>query len=67
MRIEIQDGLQTMDPIMRQTSERVESNQRILLLFTTTGYNAQDFVAAAKKLGIEVVAGTDRCHMLKNP
>jgi biotin carboxylase len=67
MRIEIQDGLQTMDPIMRQTSERVESNQRILLLFTTTGYNAQDFVAAAKKLGIEVVAGTDRCHMLEDP
>jgi biotin carboxylase len=41
--------------------------KRLLLLFTTTGYNAQDFVAAAQKLGVAVVFGTDRCHVLDNP
>ena len=44
-----------------------ESPKRILLLFTTTGYNAQDFVEAAKKLGVMVVPGTDRCHVLNDP
>jgi biotin carboxylase len=63
---------------MSKTSKGAESNRqsaicnpqlgkRILLLFTTTGYNEQDFVAAARKLGVEVVPGTDRCHVLENP
>ena len=43
------------------------SLKRILLLFTTTGYNAEDFVNAAKKLGVKVVPGTDRCHVLDDP
>jgi biotin carboxylase len=38
-----------------------------LLLFTTTGYNAQDFVGAAQELGVQVVFGTDRCHVLDDP
>ena len=41
--------------------------KRILLLFTTTGYNAQDFVKAAQKLNIEVIPGTDRCDVLDDP
>ena len=41
--------------------------KRLLLLFTTTGYNAEDFVSAAQKLGVEVVFGTDRCRVLKDP
>jgi len=40
---------------------------RVLLLCTTTGYQAQAFVAAAEKLGLEVVFGTDRCHVLDDP
>jgi biotin carboxylase len=44
-----------------------DAPKRILLLFTTTGYNAQDFVDAARKLGAEVVVGSDRCHVLKDP
>ncbi len=40
---------------------------RLLLLFTTTGYNAEDFLRAAKKLGVEAVPGTDRCHVLDDP
>ncbi len=40
---------------------------RILLLCTTTGYQAQAFVDAAEKLSLEVVFGTDRCHVLDDP
>lgn len=43
------------------------SNPRILLLCTTTGYQAQAFVDAAKKLGLEIIFGTDRCHVLDDP
>ena len=41
--------------------------KRLLLLFTTTGYNAEDFATAAQKLGVEVVFGTDRCRVLRDP
>jgi len=43
------------------------SKSRVLLLCTTTGYQAQSFVDAAEKLGLEVVFGTDRCHVLDDP
>ena len=43
------------------------SKPRVLLLCTTTGYQAQAFVDAAEKLGLEVVFGTDRCHVLDDP
>jgi biotin carboxylase len=63
---------------MNKTSRGTESNhqaticnpqlrKRILLLFTTTGYNTGDFLEAARKLGVEVIPGTDRCHILKDP
>lgn len=42
-------------------------NPRVLLLCTTTGYQAQSFVDAAKKLDLEIVFGTDRCHVLDDP
>ncbi len=41
--------------------------KRLLLLFTTTGYNAEDFARAAQKLEVEVVFGTDRCRVLNDP
>ena len=41
--------------------------KRILLLFTTTGYNAQDFIEAARKLNFKVIPGTDRCDVLDDP
>jgi biotin carboxylase len=37
------------------------------LLFTTTGYEADDFVAAAQKLNVACVFGTDRCHVMEDP
>src|SRR5262245_22366365 len=39
-------------------------NDRILLLWPKTTYQAEDFLAAAKRLGAEVVIGSDRCHEL---
>ena len=38
--------------------------KRVLLLLPTTGYRNDDFLAAAKKLGVEIVAAADYCHQL---
>ncbi len=38
--------------------------QRVLILATTTSYRADDFRAAAARLGVEPVLATNRCHVL---
>lgn len=38
--------------------------KRVLLLLPTTGYRNRDFVAAARKLGVEIVAAANYCHRL---
>jgi hypothetical protein len=43
------------------------SPSRLLLLTTTTGYQTRAFVAAAKKLELDVVFGSDRCDKLDDP
>lgn len=43
------------------------SSKRLLLLCTTTGYQTRAFVEAAEKIGLSVVFGTDRCHVLEDP
>src|SRR5438067_10605406 len=49
-------------------SEMTEhQSKRILLLATTTGYQTRAFIEAAKRLGLEAVFGTDRCHVLDDP
>jgi len=40
---------------------------RLMLLFTTTGYEAREFVQAAQHLGVDTVLGSDRCHVLDDP
>ncbi len=40
------------------------SMKRVLLLLPTTGYRNADFLAAARKLGAEVVAAANYCHQL---
>ena len=37
---------------------------RLLILCTTTGYQTRAFVEVAQKIGLDVVFGTDRCHVL---
>jgi biotin carboxylase len=41
--------------------------KRLLLLSTTTGYQAQQFRAAAEHMGIPLVLATDSCHQLDDP
>jgi biotin carboxylase len=38
--------------------------KRVLLLLPTTGYRNDDFLAAAKKLDVEIVAAANYCHQL---
>ncbi|HZM34219.1 MAG TPA: ATP-grasp domain-containing protein [Burkholderiales bacterium] len=38
--------------------------KRVLLLLPTTGYRNGDFLAAAQKLGVEIVAAANYCHQL---
>jgi biotin carboxylase len=40
---------------------------RVLLLSTTTGYQLRSFGDAAKRLGVELLLATDRCHHLDDP
>jgi biotin carboxylase len=37
---------------------------RVLVLSATTSYRTDDFLRAAKRLGVEAVLGTNRCHEL---
>lgn len=39
----------------------------VLLVTSTTGYQAQSFRAAAARLGIPLVLASDRCHQLEDP
>ena len=38
--------------------------ERVLLLLPTGGYRNEDFLAAARKLGVEIVAVANYCHQL---
>jgi biotin carboxylase len=38
-----------------------------MLLYTTTGYEAREFVHTARHLGVETVLGSDRCKVLDDP
>ncbi len=38
--------------------------KRVLLLLPTTGYRNNDFLTAAKRLGVEIVAAANYCHQL---
>jgi biotin carboxylase len=49
------------------TQENPAAHKRVLLLFTTTGYQAASFKEAAEKLGVTLVAGSDRCKNLDDP
>jgi biotin carboxylase len=40
---------------------------RVLLVAATTGYQTRAFSDVARRLGIELVLATDRCHVLEDP
>jgi biotin carboxylase len=41
--------------------------KRLLLLTSKLGYQTRSFSDAARKLGVEIVFATDRCHQLDDP
>ncbi len=41
--------------------------KRLLLLATTTGYQANEFRAAAERMGVPIAIASDRCHVLEDP
>jgi biotin carboxylase len=43
------------------------SSPRLLLLASKLGYQTRSFADAAKRLGVEVIIGSDRCHQLDDP
>ncbi len=44
-----------------------KKSKRLLILASKLGYQTKGFSAAAEKLGVEVIFGTDRCHKLDDP
>jgi biotin carboxylase len=44
-----------------------ESSKRVLLFASKLGYQTRSFADAAKKLNVELVYVTDRCHQLDDP
>ena len=47
-----------------QSAHNSHSMKRVLLLLPTTGYRNADFLAAAKKLGVEILAAANYCRQL---
>lgn len=41
--------------------------KRLLLLTSKLGYQTRSFAGAARKLGVEIIFATDRCHQLDDP
>jgi len=49
-------------------AEKVQNSRpQLLLLASKLGYQTRGFADAAKRLGAEVVIGSDRCHQLEDP
>jgi len=48
-------------------SDASQQQKRLLLLISKLGYQARAFADAARRLGAEVIFGTDRCHQLDDP
>lgn len=42
-------------------------NRRLLLIASTTGYQIRSFADAARRMGLDLVLATDRCHVLEDP
>ena len=48
-------------------TETSHARPRLLLLASKAGYQMRSFVEAAKRLGVDVTVGSDRCHQLDDP
>src|SRR5438309_550771 len=41
--------------------------QSLILLASKLGYQTRSFAEAARRLGVNVIIGSDRCHQLEDP
>src|SRR5579871_5268940 len=44
-----------------------QERPRLLLLASKMGYQTRSFAEAARRLGVDVMIGSDRCHQLDDP
>ncbi len=44
-----------------------KAKPRLLLLAGKLGYQTRSFLETARRLGAEVLIGSDRCHQLEDP
>jgi biotin carboxylase len=49
------------------TAAEKNEKRRLLILASKLGYQTRSFAEAARKLGVEVLFGSDRCHQLEDP
>src|ERR1700674_1143748 len=49
------------------SSSEASARPRLLLLAGKLGYQTRSFAEAARRLGVEVIIGSDRCHQLDDP
>lgn len=52
---------------MSTTPDPNSHPKRLLLLTSKLGYQTRSFAEAARKLGVEIIYATDRCHQLDDP
>lgn len=52
---------------MKSPNGSSNPSPRLLLLASKLGYQTRSFAEAAKRLGVRVVIGSDRCHQLDDP
>lgn len=50
-----------------QRKDEPTGQRRLVLLASKLGYQTRSFVQAARRLGVDVLLGTDRCYRLEDP
>src|SRR5258708_30934926 len=55
------------DPSAQSAHLMMHPSKRLLLFTAKLGYQTRSFEDAARKLGVQLVYVTDRCHQLEDP
>ncbi len=67
MIVDVSSSMPDSQPKIGREPPAQQDGPRLLLLSTTTGYQAQAFREAARKIGALLVLASDRCHVLEDP
>jgi biotin carboxylase len=66
--IQSRHGLQLDTPqLAREKKKPRIAMKKLILLSTTTGYQASAFREAARRMGVPLALASDRCHVLEDP